>query len=120
MPLNHLHLHVRDVARSVAFYERHLGLRQKQRFGDVVFLGDDAGFDLAIAPDEEGTQLPGWFHFGCRLEDVSAVTEAHDRMAEAGVGIERPLQHYDGGYSTFVALDPDGIGIEIYCDPSLG
>ena len=121
LPLNHLHLHVADVERSVAFYETHLGLRTKQRFGDLVFLGDGRGFDLAIAPRAEGESgdLPGWFHFGCHLEDADAVRAAHDRLAAAGVSIARPFQDH-GNYVSFTAEDPDGHGIEIYFDPSLG
>ena len=119
MPLNHLHLHVADVDRSVAFYEEHLGLRVKQRFGELVFLGDGRGFDLAIAPDVEGTPMPRWFHFGCHLGSQDEVRTAFERLEAAGVTIARPLEDH-GDYVTFTAADPDGYGIEIYFDDSLG
>ena len=53
MELNHLHLHVRDLARSEAFYGRHFGLREKWRGEGMVFLEDGAGFDLALVAAEE-------------------------------------------------------------------
>lgn len=120
LPLNHLHLHVADVDRSVAFYENQLGLKVTQRFGDLVFLGDGRGFDLALAPDTDAERqsLPSWFHFGCHLETVEAVREAHARLSAAGVVIAAELADH-GDYVTFTAEDPDGHGIEIYCDPSL-
>lgn len=62
--------------------------------------------------------MPSWFHFGCRLDDAAAVRAAHDRMLAAGVPMDTPYAE-QGDYVRFVVLDPDGYGIEIYCDPAL-
>jgi catechol 2,3-dioxygenase-like lactoylglutathione lyase family enzyme len=111
--LNHLHLHVRDVERSQRFYEHHFGLREHVRHGEIVFLCDDRGFDLALAPDADPAALPAWFHFGFRLDRKEAVRDSHRRMAEAGVALTRPLLD-EPGYITFQCADPDGYRIEVY------
>lgn len=107
-----------DLKRSVDFYAQHLGLTVKQDWGNIVFLGDERRFDLALVPDEAPGEMPSWFHFGCRLEDADVVGAAHDRMRAEGVTIEAPYA-VDGDYVRFVALVPDGYGIEIYFDPAL-
>ncbi len=119
LPLTHLHLHTPDVRRSVAFYEEHLGLTVKADWGTIVFLDDGRGFDLAIMQDENPGAMPKWFHFGCRLENASAVKDAYDRMKAAGVTIARDYEAFEEGYVTFCIDDPDGYGIEIYYDPTL-
>lgn len=125
LPVNHLHLHVLNVERSVAFYERHLQLTVTARFGALVFLGDGRGFDLALAPHAPAgagsapQHLPAWFHFGCHLATPDDVRQAHVRLEASGVPMHAPLREHEGGFITFSIRDPDGIGIEIYCDPAL-
>ena len=47
--LNHLHLHVKDLAASRRFYERWFGLRESAVHHGIVFLRDDTGLDLALS-----------------------------------------------------------------------
>lgn len=118
-PIRHLHLRVRDVGRSVAFYRRHFGMTVKQAFGDdLVFLSDGHGFDLALGQEATPTAVPRGFHFGCRLASAAAVREAHRSMAAGGAEI-LPVGEHEGGYVTFVVVDPDGYHVELYFEPVL-
>ena len=113
MRINHLHLHVRNIGRSRAFYERWFGFREHVQHGPILFLRDDGDLDLALAPDEAPGELPAWFHFGFRLESTDAVHALHDQMQEAGVSIAMPFQDW-GDLAAFRCADPDGYQIEVY------
>jgi catechol 2,3-dioxygenase-like lactoylglutathione lyase family enzyme len=111
--LNHLHLHVRDVARSKRFYEEWFGLREHVRHGDILFLRDERGLDLALAPDAHPAALPPWFHFGFRLPTAGDVAALHARMERERLDGLGPL-HRDDDFVHFRARDPDGHVIEVY------
>lgn len=113
--LNHLHLHVRDRALARAFYERWFGFREHVTHGDILFLRDAGGFDLALAPDEVSVTLPGWFHFGFRRETADDVRRLRSEMESAGVAMATELYAFDDHVS-FRCKDPDGYAIEIYWD----
>ena len=116
MDLNHLHLHVRSTERAMAFYGRYFGLREHVRHGDIVFLRDGAGMDLALAPAAEADPMPPWFHFGFRLEAPEAVEALHGALTQAGVPIAEPLAT-EAGVTSFRCRDPDGYLIEVYWEP---
>ena len=116
-PLNHLHLHVRDLASSVEFYKAHFGMTQTVDFGGLAFLSDGNGFDLALMADDDPAPMPAWFHFGSRLESREAVDDLHARLVEAGVEIVQPPSTEE--YTWFRARDPDGYVLEFYYDPAL-
>jgi catechol 2,3-dioxygenase-like lactoylglutathione lyase family enzyme len=113
MNLNHLHLQVRSIERSMAFYGRHFGLREFMRHGDVMFLRDGAGMDLALAPAEVPTAMPPWFHFGFRQGSAAEVEALHAALAAEGAPIAEPLEQ-DESFASFRCRDPDGYLIEIY------
>ena len=113
MDLNHLHLHVREVETARRFYETLLGFREKIWHGDVLFLTNDDGFDLALAPDTVAGTFPPWFHFGFRLASPDAVRALHARMSVAGVPMRAPLFEEEG-FMCFRCADPDGHQIEVY------
>jgi catechol 2,3-dioxygenase-like lactoylglutathione lyase family enzyme len=116
MNINHLHLKVASVERSQAFYERYFGLHVSALHGDIVFMRDEAGMDLALAPSASPESLPDWFHFGFRLHDSAAVVRLHQTLADAGVPMKQPLERYDD-FTFFRCRDPDGYGIEVYWEP---
>ena len=115
MDLNHLHLKVRSVARSKAFYERHFGLREHVWHDDVLFMRDGSGLDLALAPAPEPDRMPGWFHFGFRLSSAAAVKALHAQLSAAGVPIVEPLSA--DAVVSFRCADPDGYSVEVYWEP---
>ena len=107
MDLNHLHIGVDDIDASRAFYEK-LGFREHVWHGDAMFMRNDDGFDLALAPYGRGV-MPEWFHVGCRLDTPDAVRELQGVLAE---------RVYASGdepdFVWFRATDPDGYQVEIY------
>jgi len=93
MDISHLHLHVRDRARSRAFYENWFGLAVKFEEDTITFLSGDRDFLLALSDDTDPPPLPPWFHFGVRL--VRDLVRGDD-------------------FASFRCADPDGYVIESY------
>src|SRR5579864_3638330 len=116
MNLNHIHLHVMSVSRAADFYKRYFGMRELVWHGDMVFLRDTAGMDLALAPTDRHENLPDWFHIGFRLESCNEVRNLHERMLSDGVAMRAPLA-VNGDYTTFKCADPDDYTLEIYYEP---
>lgn len=112
MELNHLHLHVKDLDRARRFYESYFRFRRHMRYGDILFLRNSSGFDLALVPDRKASSFPEWFHFGFRLASPHAVRKVHSRMNSEGVRVKE-IEDRDG-YVTFRCLDPDEYCIEIF------
>ena len=117
MNLNHLHLKVRSVERAKSFYERFFGLKESVWHGDMVFMRDDAGMDLALAPAPSPEAMPAWFHFGFRQESAVAVARLHAEMLSAGATITEPLVE-EADIVFFRCADPDGYSIEVYWEPA--
>jgi catechol 2,3-dioxygenase-like lactoylglutathione lyase family enzyme len=113
LDLNHLHLHVKNLDRAQRFYESYFQFREHMRYGDILFLRNTSGFDLAFVPDRKTWSFPEWFHFGFRLADPRAVQKLQSRMSSEGVLVDEVEDH--NGYVTFRCTDPDGYSIEIYC-----
>jgi len=116
MNLNHLHLHVRSRDASQRFYETHFGFSEWTTHGDILFLRDEAGLDLALAPAADAGEPPGWFHFGFRLPRAAEVEQLHRRLAGEGVRMRGPMIQ-DVDLVSFRCFDPDGYGIEVYWEP---
>ncbi len=119
MQINHLHLHVQDVAKSRAFYERYFGLKLKFEIAkDFIFLTDDAGMDFALSVEKDPQPMPDWFHFGFRLPSANQVRELHARMKTDGTAVEEIAVY--GDRITFAVPDPDGYGVEVYASNTEG
>jgi catechol 2,3-dioxygenase-like lactoylglutathione lyase family enzyme len=112
MDLNHLHLRVKNLDRAKYFYESYFCFRERVRRGNILFLRNSSGFDLALVPDRSPSSLPDWFHFGFRLGTARAVRKLHGLMSSEGVQV-RDVEEYPD-YVTFRCLDSDGYGIEVY------
>lgn len=116
MNLNHLHLHVASVDRAADFYARCFGLRPFVRHGEILFMRDDAGMDLALAPAQEVERFPDWFHIGFRLPSKADVEALYGRVASGGAAVTAPLEVLDD-FAFFRCLDADGYQIEVYWEP---
>ena len=116
MNLNHIHLHVLSVPKAAAFYARYFGMRELTWHGDMVFMRDPAGMDLALAPATSLERFPPWFHIGFRLGSSAEVKALHGRVASDGVTIKEPCTT-EGDLTYFRCLDPDGYQIEVYYEP---
>ena len=113
MRLNHLHLHVSDVGKAREFYERWFGFKEQVQHGSILFLRDEGGLDLALAPDPDAASFPGWFHFGFRLDSIEQVEALHASMLGAGVEMRQPFENWSD-LAAFRCVDEDGYQIEVY------
>ena len=112
----HVNFNVCDLDRSLAFYEKALGLREVRRVNGpdgafiIVFLGDgESDFQLELTWLREHPQLydlgEGEFHLAFRVPDKKAAHALHEEMG--CICFEnREMDLY------FIA-DPDGYWLEI-------
>jgi catechol 2,3-dioxygenase len=117
--LGQVRLQVRDIERSLAFYEGVLGLRVIERSGSAAALaaqGEDRPLVQleareGIAPSRRGRL--GLYHFAILLPDRPALGRFVQHLADlnvrAGAGDHRVSE-------AFYLTDPDGLGIEVYAD----
>jgi catechol 2,3-dioxygenase-like lactoylglutathione lyase family enzyme len=113
---NHLHLNVRDLARSIRFYEEAFGLKESFRAGDdLVFLSPRSGaLSLAlhlVGPNDPVGMAGGFQHFGFKLN-----SDDHDRaigQVESAGGALVARGKHDGKYPYAYVSDPDGYVIEL-------
>ena len=113
-------LQVADLARSLAYYERVLGLRAVNRTASGVSLGPPGGGDPILELRERPGAKPvprrgrlGLFHFAILLPDRASLGRFVRHLSEIGA--------YAGMSDHLVSEalylnDPDGLGIEVYAD----
>ncbi|WP_432928476.1 VOC family protein [Microbispora sp. CA-135349] len=118
--LNHAVLYVRDVSRSVAFYQEALGFRVVQAFPGAAFLqaeGSSNDHDLGLfqigaqaGPSAAGRATVGLYHLAW---EVDTLAELH-RIATTLTEMNALVGASD--HSTTKALyakDPDGLEFEV-------
>lgn len=115
--LGAVHLVVADLARSIAFYERSIGLRVHGREPGSARLGT-GGDDLVVLTEDRGAPAPGAhagiYHFALLFSSRAELARAAGRLARTRTAITGASDH---GFSEAIYLpDPDGIGIELYAD----
>ncbi|MEW9527487.1 VOC family protein [Microbispora sp. NPDC049125] len=118
--LNHAVLYVRDVTRSVAFYQEALGFRVVQAYPNAAFLqasGSANDHDLGLfaigagaGPSEAGRSTVGLYHLAWEVDTLAELERISVKLTEMGslVGAS--------DHSTTKALyakDPDGIEFEV-------
>jgi len=112
-----VHLTVADLARSIDYYERAIGLQVHDRDGSVVRLGA-AGEDLVVLYEEPGAQPvrghTGLFHFALLLPDQHALARWLVHAAQTRVPLSGMSDHLVS--EAIYLRDPDWHGIEIYRD----
>jgi catechol 2,3-dioxygenase len=118
--MGRVRLQVADLSRSVAYYERVVGLRVLHRDPGVATLGahGDATPLVELHELAGATPVPrrgrlGLYHFAILLPDRSALGRFVRHLREVGVyaGMSDHLVS-EAVYLT----DPDGLGIEVYAD----
>jgi catechol 2,3-dioxygenase-like lactoylglutathione lyase family enzyme len=116
--LTHIHLVVRDLERSLRFYQGVFGMQERFREGPkMVFLNTPGSADL-ITLNEDPAELEqagvngGVAHFGFRLADPGALDAAIAEIEAAGGKLIRRGEHAPGAAFAYVQ-DPDGYLIEL-------
>lgn len=114
--LSHIHLAVRDIEKSLAFYEDVFGMEVSCWVGStMVFLRTPGAIDtftLRQADAEEQVGPGGGFgHFGFRLEDKGGLDAAIEDVESAGGKLNSRGEHAPGHPYAYCS-DPDGYVIE--------
>lgn len=120
--IGHVHLTVSDLERAKRFYCDVLGFKVSATFGEsAVFLSSGNyhhHIGLNTWAGEGATKPPkghtGLYHFAILYPDRAELAKAFKALWEANYPIEGASDH---GVSESIYLkDPDGNGIELYCD----
>ena len=118
--LGHVSLQVADLPRSLAYYERVLGLRVLERAGATAMLGTQAGDTPLVHLTERPGANPsphharlGLYHYALLLPNRPALGTFISHLNEIGeqVGASDHLVS-----EALYLRDPDGLGIEVYAD----
>ena len=110
---------VRDLDRSVAFYERAIGLEVLERdpVGNAVLGAAGRGL-LVLHGEPEAPPRPprttGLFHFAILVPERAGLARSLARLVDAGWRLTGASDHLVS--EALYLDDPDGIGIEIYRD----
>ena len=120
--IGHVHLKVADLERAIAFYSGVLGFDLVQRMGQSAAFLSAGGYHHHIGlntwesrggtPPPQGTT--GLYHFAIRYPDRASLADALRRLRVAGVSLDGASDH--GVSEALYLTDPDGNGLELYCD----
>ncbi|WP_084955623.1 VOC family protein [Thermoactinospora rubra] len=118
--LNHAVLYVRDVERSVAFYQQMLGFRVVMSMPGAAFLqaeGSTNDHDLGLfeigsqaGPSAAGRSTVGLYHLAWEVDTLEELERIAARLRESGALVGA------SDHSTTKALyakDPDGLEFEV-------
>ena len=115
--LTHIHLVVKDLKRSLDFYQTVFGMEVKFWAGEgLVFLNTPGSNDLITLHQAEGDQPTGSsggiLHFGFQLENRADLESAISKVIAAGGALKKRGEFTPGMPFAYVA-DPDGYEIEL-------
>ncbi len=120
--VGHAHLKVADLERSIAFYRDVLGFEVMQRYGNEAAFLSAGGYHHHLglntwqsrngAPPAPGTT--GLFHVALLYPDRAGLADALRRLRSAGIPLDGASDH--GVSEALYLRDPDGNGLELYCD----
>ncbi len=120
--VGHIHLKVSDLDRAIDFYAQVMGFDLKLRYGTGAAFLSAGGYHHHIglntweslggtAPPEGHT---GLYHVAFLYPTRQALARALRQVIAAGVKLDGAADH--GVSEALYFRDPDGNGIEIYCD----
>jgi catechol 2,3-dioxygenase len=120
MKIGHVHLKVRNLQRSIEFFQRYLDVTVTEKLADTfVFLsGDDLHHQLALQEVGMQAKTPpsqdvGLYHVAFEVPDRQSLAATYRKLREGGVKAH-PVDHRISWAIYF--SDPDGNGVEVYWD----
>ncbi len=119
--IGHIHLKVSDLQKSLKFYKDILGFEVQQNYPGAVFLSaGEYHHHIGLNTwESKGRKSPpeghtGLYHFAILFPSRKELAKTVKRLVEAKYPLEGASDH---GVSEAVYLrDPDGNGVELYCD----
>ena len=120
--IGHVHLKVADLDRALGIWCGVLGFEVQARTGDSAAFISAGGYHHHIGLntwESKGAGPPsrattGLYHVAVRYPDRATLADALRRVVGAGVPLDGASDH---GVSEAIYLrDPDGNGVELYCD----
>lgn len=120
--IGHVHLKVSDLDRSIAFYSGVLGFEVTQRYGTQAAFLSAGGYHHHIGLNTWHSQgsgpapkkYPGLYHTAFLYPDRRALADALRRVLAADIPLDGAADH--GVSEAIYISDPDGNGVELYCD----
>ncbi|MBZ9791305.1 VOC family protein [Rhizobium sp. 3T7] len=121
MRMNHIDIHVPDVAATAAFLVRHFGLYLLEMRGasGLAILGDDAGLEIVVShPNEKfgsGHQQALYlvtYHLGFIQTEQSNVDRLYSALKESDAELVGEPREMRGGYF-FYCMAPGRVLIEV-------
>lgn len=120
--IGHVHLKVADLERALGFYCGVLGFTLTQRYGSQAAFVAAGGYHHHIglntwesrggSPPARGTT--GLYHLAILYPTRAALADALRRLIEARIPLDGASDH--GVSEALYLRDPDGNGVELYCD----
>jgi catechol 2,3-dioxygenase len=120
--IGHVHLKVADIERALGFYCGVLGFELVQRYGAAAAFVSAGGYHHHIGlntwESHGGSPPPanstGLYHLAIRYPSRATLADALRRVAAAGIPLDGASDH--GVSDALYLRDPDGNGVELYCD----
>ncbi|MGH6943890.1 MAG: VOC family protein [Geminicoccaceae bacterium] len=120
--IGHVHLKVADLEGALAFYCGVLGFEVTQRYGGQAAFISAGGYHHHIGLntwESRGGSQPapgttGLYHLAVLYPTRAALADALRRLTAAGVPLDGASDH--GVSEALYLRDPDGNGVELYCD----
>ena len=120
--VGHVHLKVADLDRAIAFYRGVLGFELTQRMGEQAAFLSAGGYHHHVglntwetrggSPPPPGTT--GLYHSAFLFPTRRDLAQALQRVLAAGIPLDGATDH--GVSEALYLRDPDGNGVELYCD----
>ncbi len=112
-------LRVRDLKSELSFYENDLGLKRLNESENTCGLGPLSGNPIVLLKYDESAFSPakyssGLYHYAILVPDRPSLTSTYLALGENGLLFEGFANHVVS--ESLYLRDPEGNGIEIYCD----